>query len=55
MHDFGPDPFSETHLQVARGWQRGDVAVFVMAEQVTTRLPVRSALFKQQTGGLVVR
>jgi hypothetical protein len=29
--------------------------VFAVAEQVTTRLPVRSALFKQRTGGLVVR
>jgi hypothetical protein len=28
---------------------------FVVIEQVTTRLPVRSALFKQRTGGLVVR
>jgi hypothetical protein len=27
----------------------------MVAEQVTTRLPVRSALFKQHTGGLVVR
>jgi hypothetical protein len=27
----------------------------VATEQVTTRLPVRSALFKQRTGGLVVR
>jgi hypothetical protein len=25
------------------------------SEQETTRLPVRSALFKQRTGGLVVR
>jgi hypothetical protein len=29
--------------------------VFVVVEQETTRLPVRSALFKQRTGGLVVR
>jgi hypothetical protein len=28
---------------------------FVASEQETTRLPVRSALFKQRTGGLVVR
>jgi hypothetical protein len=27
----------------------------MVAEQVTIRLPVRSALFKQRTGGLVVR
>jgi hypothetical protein len=27
----------------------------VVAEQVTARLPVRSALFKQRTGGLVVK
>jgi hypothetical protein len=27
----------------------------VTIEQETTRLPVRSALFKQRTGGLVVR
>jgi hypothetical protein len=32
-----------------------DLAIFVAAEQVTARLPVRSALFKQRTGGLVVR
>jgi hypothetical protein len=30
-------------------------AVLLVAEQVITRLPVRSALFKQRTGGLVVR
>jgi hypothetical protein len=29
--------------------------VFVTIEQETTRLPVRSALFKQRTGGPVVR
>jgi hypothetical protein len=28
---------------------------FVASERETTRLPVRSALFKQRTGGLVVR
>ena len=28
---------------------------FVTTGQVTTRLPIRSALFKQRTGGLVVR
>jgi hypothetical protein len=32
-----------------------DLVVFVVAEQVTARLPVRSALFKQRTGGLVVK
>jgi hypothetical protein len=35
--------------------QTGILAVFVVVEQETTRLPVRSALFKQRTGGLVVR
>jgi hypothetical protein len=33
----------------------GNLTVFVVAAQVTTRLPVCSALFKQRTGGLVVR
>ena len=32
-----------------------NLAVFMVSERETTRLPVRSALFKQRTGGLVVR
>jgi hypothetical protein len=35
--------------------ETGRLADFVVAEQETTRLPVRSALLKQRTGGLVVR
>jgi hypothetical protein len=32
-----------------------DLAVLETIEQEITRLPVRSALFKQRTGGLIVR
>ena len=32
-----------------------NLAVFMVSELVTTRLPVRSAIYKQCTGGLVVR
>jgi hypothetical protein len=35
--------------------ETANLAVFVVAEQVTTRPPVRSTLFKQRTGRLVVR
>ena len=31
-----------------------ELRTFVVSGQETTRLPVRSALFKQRTGGLVV-
>jgi hypothetical protein len=34
--------------------ETGNLAVFVVVGQVTVKLPVRSALFKQRTGGLVV-
>jgi hypothetical protein len=33
----------------------GTIKTLVVTDQETTRLPVRSALFKQRTGGLVVR
>jgi hypothetical protein len=33
----------------------GNIVLFVVTKQVTTRLPVLSALFKQHTGGLEVR
>ena len=33
----------------------GDSKIFVVSEQETTKLPVRSALSEQRTGGLVVR
>jgi hypothetical protein len=35
--------------------ETANLVVFVLAEQVKTRLPVRSALFKQRTGRIVVR
>jgi hypothetical protein len=35
--------------------ETGNLTFFVVVEQETIRLPVRSAVFKQRTGGLVVR
>jgi hypothetical protein len=43
-------PYSDLEIP-----QTGDIRVFVVAGHVTLRLPVRSALFKQRTGGLVVK
>jgi hypothetical protein len=44
----------ELHADSAK-LQTSYFAALLAAEQETTRLPVRSALFKQRTGGLVVR
>jgi hypothetical protein len=49
-----PIPFQKP---VCRSHEAGseDLAVFLLAKQVTTRLPVRSALSKQRTGESVFR
>jgi hypothetical protein len=49
---FGPVAGTESGIKLL---QTVHLGVAVASEQETTRLPVRSALFKQRTGGLVVR